>query len=560
MQMHTDSSDKSKYNKNNFRQTYNDVENKEIFTENNKTDMPHNNSMKMMNNLELNECSDIVSKIYKKKERNKKILNELDNNFKTINSTNKMSYITNNIDKSFNFNDSFKKEILHHKRIIQVISNGKKVKFSYNFNSIKEKKENIDSNNNNKPKKKKKKTVPDIQRQKRNKSKNVNSLRKEKTKKDNNIESKTMFIEDNKDKEKNKDKNDKNDINKKIKKFNFLFTNYEKEKEKEKEKNKNMILNSKEEEKKKVKDLNSRDNHIHKKINSFNILSRTLSKNEYNSKIYLKKRIDSKSPNKQNQILDKNNNEEKTNHIILEQTKQASNNEDKKIEKNTTLNMNSLINNKTNNESDKNMLFSKTIDFSPSNNLRALKNKSLSFYKSIEHKRNILGLNINIIKEKNDQEPNYDETLKITEHILLPNHQNKNLYKIFKIRNKSKNEDDKNDKISLKKVIKVTKAPNLGDKNINEKKKNIKNNKTSFNLISKKVLSANRSVESYENICNDNIKNSSYKKLILERSKKKDKYNNNLIYRKKNMKKFDFYLTDKNFFSDRRNGRNKDIL
>ncbi len=133
MQMHTDSSDKSKYT---FRQMNNDVENKEIFTENNKNDMPHNNSMKMMNNLELNECSDILSKIYKKKERNKNILNELDNNFKTINPTNKMSYITNNIDRSFNFNDSFKKEILHHKRIIQVISNGKKVKFSYNFNSI----------------------------------------------------------------------------------------------------------------------------------------------------------------------------------------------------------------------------------------------------------------------------------------------------------------------------------------------------------------------------------------------------------------------------------------
>ncbi len=185
--------------------------------------------------------------------------------------------------------------------------------------------------------------------------------------------------------------------------------------------------------------------------------------------------------------------------------------------------MNSLINNKTKNELDKNILLSKTIVFSKSNNLRALKNKSLSFYKSIENKHNILGLNINIIKEKNNQDPNYDENLKITEHILLPNHQKNNLYKIFKIRNKSKYEDDKNDNISLKKVIKVTKAANLGDKSINEKKKKIKINKTSFNLICKKVLSANRSVESYENICNDNIKNSRYKKLILELSKKKIK-------------------------------------
>ena len=543
--------EKSKYNKYTTHKNghiYNDIENKENFADNIKKVMLHNNSVKIINSLVFNECNDIISKLKSNEERNKSGFYKLfdNNNFRTINSNNKIKYISNNVDKSFNCNDNFKKDLLYHKKIIQNVSNAKKMKFSYNYNHIKE--NSFNTINNNTYKRKKNNPIPNIKKSKIYKK--ANDIKKEEIKKDNNIEINNIY----KDKERMEifEKN----YNKIINNVNSPnIKNYWKEKEKEKEKERNR--KSKEEEKSKIKEINIKDLGVkdtHKKINTYSMLCHSLTKDDWKSKINLHKKNYSKSPKKYEykKLPDNRNNVEKTNIYILEKIENSpvkEEEEEKSNENSINLYYYTMKNNIIKNESENNMKHYKTIDCSQNSpnrnkNKKFFRNKNLSFNKSIEDKRIILGLNHN--KKKNNKKYyNFEEEIKITEHILSYNNSTKKYkYEISKTHNPK-------DNIS-KKRIKVTKAGhliNLGDKSIYDNKKKIKYNKTTFNILFKKVLSANSSLESYENICNnDRIKNLSYKKLMTDRSQKKESYNEN--------KKFDFYLTDKNFYSARRKESN----
>jgi hypothetical protein len=321
---------------------------------------------------------------------------------------------------------------------------------------------------------------------------------------------------------------DKN-YNKIINKVNSAtIKNYWKEKEKEKERNKK----SKEEEKSKIKEINIKDldvKDIHKKINSYNMLCHTLTKDDWKSKINLHKKNYSKSPKKYKykKFQDNRNNVEKTNIYILEKIEQSpvkEEEEEKNNENSINLYYNTMKNNIIKNESENNMKHYKTIDCSKNSpnrnkNKKFLRNKNLSFNKNIEDKRIILGLNHNVLKN-NKKYYNFEEEIKITEHILSHNNSTKKYkYEISKTHNAK-------DNIS-KKRIKVTKAGhliNLGDKSI------------------------------YDN--NDRIKHLSYKKLMTDRSQTKESYNEYISKNGQEMKKFDFYLTDKNFYSARRKESN----
>ncbi len=539
-----DKSKYSKYNTLNNRQIYNGIENKEIFIGNNRNIMSHNNSMKMINSLELKECNDIKKKIYRNKERNKSGLNKLvdNSNFKTINLSNK-TYFLNNDDKSFNFFDNCKKEISYPKKIIKIINNGKKVQFNYNYNNIKE---YSNSNNNNNSKIKTKNQILNIKKTKV--KKNSYCIRKEENKKNNNIN-----VEINN--KIYKESTEKNECKKIIHKFNSpIVYNYWKENEKEKKYN--------EEERKKINETNIKDlknKNVHKKINTNNILFHTLTKNDWKSKINFQNKNYSKSPNRNqcNSLSENKNNFEKTNIYLLEKMVQSPLKEEKtnNNKKNIDVYENTLLRNSIiKKELEKKMIHSKTIDYSPSNNnnKKSLRNNNLSFSKNIEEKRSILGLNSNneMKNKKKKKVYNFEEEIKVTEHILSCNNSGtKILCDNSQTTNRKQNDS--------KKIIKVTKAGNLGnigDKKIKNKNRKMRYNNTVFNLMFKKVLSANRSVESYDNIRDnkDRIKKHlSYKKLIEDQNKKSNNYNENISQKKKSMKKFDFYLTDNNFYTSR---------
>ena len=70
------------------------------------------------------------------------------------------------------------------------------------------------------------------------------------------------------------------------------------------------------------------------------------------------------------------------------------------------------------------------------------------------------------------------------------------------------------------------------------------NNRTIFNLNNKKSLSSNRSIDSYQNrFLRNNI---NFPKLLINHSKRKDSYNQNIIQKKK--KVLGFFHTDNNFY------------
>ena len=576
--------DKSAFNKNVNRPSETDIGNieekepKKVITETNKVHIPHNNSMKLVNNLELNSYNEIMKKICKNKERNKSnSKNELDDNIKTVNLSDKRSFVTiNNNDKSCNYNDSFKKEILHHKRIIQIINNGNKVKYSYNFNHVIE---NGMLNINDSQKRKKKKIIPNVWNPQKGKNKKINVIRKNDIKKDNinnNLESKTN-LDDNKDK--NKQQNNRNVIIKQMKKPKVLFTYTEKEKEKEKDKKIN--TNNQEEENKKIKDLNLfKKSLFRKKNNSYKRFCSTLTKKDIINKIDFTKREYSKTPDKvrenNNKNIDNKRNETNINHIILEKIKNPSKKSNEVNQKNITArNFYSLRNSNQIIKSEKNLMNILTNHTSTKRDLKKLKNKSLSFSQSIEKKRKFLGLNIklnennnenNIITEKYKQDLNNDEII-IIEDIIPMN--NNNLYSTMRNKDVDNNNgvNINNNKNESRTFIKVTKLSDLGDKNNNEKNKNknktINNNGTSFNIKlinnnNNKSLSANRSIK---HISNNRVQNLTYKKIITNNSKKKDNYSQNITQKKRSMKKLDYLHTEKNyFFSPQKKEENKEIL
>ena len=573
--------DKSAFNKNVNRPSETDIGNieekepKKVITETNKVHIPHNNSMKLINNLELKSYNEIMKKICKNKERNKSnSKNELDDNIKTVNLSDKRSFVTiNNNDKSCNYNDSFKKEILHHKRIIQIINNGNKVKYSYNFNHVIE---NGMLNINDSQKRKKKKIIPNVWNPQKGKNKKINVIRKNDIKKDNinnNLESKTN-LDDNKDK--NKQQNNRNGNIKQMKKPKVLFTYTEKEKEKEKDKKIN--TNNQEEENKKIKDLNLfKKSLFRKKNNSYKRFCSTLTKKDIINKIDFTKREYSKTPDKvrenNNKNIDNKRNETNINHIILEKIKNPSKKSNEVNQKNITArNFYSLRNSNQIIKSEKNLMNILTNHTSNKKDLKKLKNKSLSFSQSIEKKRKFLGLNIklnennnenNIITEKYKQDLNNDEII-IIEDIIPMN--NNNLYSRMRNKDVDNNNDVNinNNKNESRTFIKVTKLSDLGDKNNNEKNKNktINNNGTSFNIKlinnNNKSLSANRSIK---HISNNRVQNLTYKKIITNNSKKKDNYSQNITQKKRSMKKLDYLHTEKNyFFSPQKKEENKEIL
>ena len=575
--------DRNAFNKYVNRPTETDIENKEekerkkVITETNKVIIPHNNSMKLINNIELNSYNEIMKKICENKERNKSnSQNELDDNIKTVNISDKKSFITiNNNDKSCNYNESFKKEILHHKRIIQIINNGNKVKYSYNFNNIIE---NEMLNINDSQKRKKKKIIPNVWNPQKCKNKKINVIRKNDIKKDNinnNLESKTN-LNDNKDK--NKQQKNRNGNIKQMKKPKVLMTYTEKEKEKEKEKDKNKKINTnnKEEENKKIKDLNLFKKSLFiKKNNSYKRFCSTLTKKDITNKIDFTKREYSKTPDKvkenNNKNIDNKCNETNINHIKLEKIKNPSKKLHELNRKSITAsNFYSFRNSNQIIKSEKNLMNILTNHISTKRDLKLLKNKSLSFSQSIEKKRKFLGLNIkfnenNIITEKYKQDLNNDEII-ITDDIIPTI--NNNLYSTM--RNKYVDNNNSvninNNKDESRTFIKVTKLSDLVDINNNEKNKNknktINNNETSFNIKlinnnNNKSLSANRSIKL---ISNNRVQNLTYKKIIVNNSKKKDNYSQNITQKKRSMKKLDYFLTDKNYlFSPGKKEGNKEI-
>ena len=343
-----------------------------------------------------------------------------------------------------------------------------------------------------------------------------------------------------------KESTEKNERKRIIHKFNSpIIYNYWKENEKEKKYN--------EEERKTINETNIKDlknKNVHKKINTNNILYHTLTKNDWASKINFQNKNCSKSPNRYqcNSLSENKNNFEKTNIYLLEKTVQSPLKEEKTNNntKNIDIYENTLLRNSIiKKELEKKMIHSKTIDYSPSNNnsKKSLRNNNLSFSKNIEEKRNILGLNSNneMKNKKKKKVYNFEEEIKVTEHILSCNNSGTKI-----LCDNSKTTSLKQN--DSKKIIKVTKAGNLGI--IGDKK--IKNNIV-FNLMFKKVLSVNRSVEFYDNIHDnkDRIKKHLSYKTLIEEQNKKNNYNENISQKKKNMKKFDFYLTENNFYSYR---------
>ena len=521
--------------------------------------MAHNNSMKVMNGLELTNYNEIPKKINQTRKRHQsekkldinidnELMNlsnynarKLDERIKLINQDSKKPSfinITNNFDRSYN-NDSFKKEILYNERIIKIINDGRQVKYSYNFNHKMKNKSYI----NNFYKNKKKREI--------SKNKDIYVLRREESKKQNNI-------------------NTNNDKDKEV--FNFMNDNNENiinnkknaisvPNEKEINIDKNKI--SQVETKKDYKELIKKGLLPNKIVSNKNLFTEALSKmNDRKRRINLKKKITLNSPDNRN-ILSNKKNKEYSNrynnsfkyYTLLEkiQSKKPIKNEDKNNKKYLTMdNFYSFNKNKSKNNSEKEMVHCKTVDFPSKEDLMLLKNKNLSFSQSIENKRNILGLKLKknekrIVNEKYIKDFNLNE-IKITEHI-FPNSHNKNFI-IIKKNHKSK---DKSLEEEVK-LIKVTKADNLIVEK-SEDRRNFNNNKYMYNINSANNIFSD----------GDRRKNISYKNLKINKSKKKDNYYKNISQKKKNMKKLDYFHTDKNILCSEgrpfnKAGRNKNIL
>lgn len=523
--------------------------------------MEHNNSMKMMNDLELTNSNDLPRKINPTRKRHQsekkldinydnELMNlsnynarKLDERIKLINQDSKKpSFInnSNNFNRSYN-NDSFKKEIFYNERIIKIINDGRQVKYSYNFNHKMENKSYI----NNFYKNKKKREI--------SKNKDIYVLRREESKKHNNIKT-------NKDKDKDKEEyyfiNDNNENINKNKKNAISVPN---EKKINIEKNKT----SQEETKKNFKELIQKGLINNKIASNKNLFTETLGKiNERKRRINLKKNITLKSPENRNKLNSKKNKEYSNNYnnsfkhytlLVKIQNKKPVKNEDKVNKKYLTMdNFYSFNKSKSNQNSEKEMVHCKTMDFPSKEDLMSLKNKNLSFSQIIENKRNILGLKLKnkekrIVNEKYVKDFNLNE-IKITEHI-FPNSHNKNFI-IIKKNHKSK---DKSLEEEVK-LIKVTKADNLiGEKS--EDRRNFNNNKYMYNINSAKNIFSD----------DDRRKNISYKNLRKNKSKKKDNYYENISQKKKNMKKLDYFHTDKNILYNEgrpfnKAGRNKNIF
>lgn len=520
--------------------------------------MPHNNSMKMMNGLELTNYIDNPRKINQTRKRHQSekkldinVDNELlnlsnynsrrfDERIKLINQDSKKpSFInnTNNFNRSYN-NDSFKKEILYNERIIKIINDGKQVKYSYNFNHKMKNKSYI----NNFYKNKKKRDI--------SKNKDIYVLRREESKKQNNINT-------NNDKDK-EEFNFNNDNNENIVKNKKNAISAQNEKEINVDKNKSSQVETKKDYKELIK-----KGLLHNKITSNkNLFTETLGKiNERKRRINLKKNITLKSPENRIKLNSKKNKEYSNRYnssfkySLLDkiQNKKPVKKDDKVNKKYLTMdNFYSFNKNKSNQNSEKEMVHCKTVDFPSKEDLMLLKNKNLSFSQSIENKRNILGLKLKnnekrIVNEKYVKDFNLNE-IKITEHI-FPNSHNNNFI-IIKKNHKSK---DKSLDEEVK-LIKVTKADNLiGEKS--EDRRNFNNNNNIFNINSANNIFSE----------GDRRKNASYKNLRINKSRKKDNYYENISQKKKNMKKLDYFHTDKNIlYNDgrpfSRAGRNKNLL
>ena len=294
-----------------------------------------------------------------------------------------------------------------------------------------------------------------------------------------------------------------------------------------------------------------------------NLFTETLGKiNERKRRINLKKNITLKSPENRNKLNSKKNKEYSNNYnnsfkhytlLVKIQNKKPVKNEDKVNKKYLTMdNFYSFNKSKSNQNSEKEMVHCKTMDFPSKEDLMSLKNKNLSFSQIIENKRNILGLKLKnkekrIVNEKYVKDFNLNE-IKITEHI-FPNSHNKNFI-IIKKNHKSK---DKSLEEEVK-LIKVTKADNLiGEKS--EDRRNFNNNKYMYNINSAKNIFSD----------DDRRKNISYKNLRKNKSKKKDNYYENISQKKKNMKKLDYFHTDKNILYNEgrpfnKAGRNKNLF
>jgi len=524
--------------------------------------MVHNNSMKMMSGLELTNY-DISRKIIQKRERHrseKKLDINSDNEIMNLSNYNahnfdkrkrfmnqdskKPSFInnTNNFDRSYN-NDSFKKEILYNERIIKIINDGKQVKYSYNFNHKMKNKSYI------------KNLYKNRRKRETSKNKDIYVLRREESKKHNNIN-----IKNDQDK---KEFNFNNDINEKIieNKKNVLSAPNEKEINIDKNKSSQVEIN------KDYNELIKKGLFPNKIGSNKNLFTETLNKiNERKRRINLKKNITLKSPENRNK-LDSTKNKEYSNRYNssfknnewLEkiQKKKSLKNEYKINKKYLTMdNFYSFNKSKNNKNSEKEMVHCKTVDFPSKEDLMSLKNKNLSFSQSIENKRRVLGLKLKnnekrIVNEKYVKDFNLNE-IKITEHI-FPNSHNNNFI-IIKKNHKSKDKSLEEDI----KLIKVTKADNLICEK-SEDRRNFNNNKCMHNINSANNIFSD----------GDRMKNISYKNLSKNKSKskskKKDNYYENISQKKKNMKKLDYFHTEKNILYNegrkfKKAGRNKNMF